>query len=445
MRRSKSVLGKASFSLLLALLTMSLVWLFRARLGPEGKGSPVSGATASPPAPTTPAQEFRAGFLAVAEVRPLDPKEPFSFRAWAPDGKHILARRRAVRYNLATTSGEPLAVQISPTLTITIPAGEWVTLGDLWVISGAEKRQVADLAGEVAWSPEGEFIAYTTPLEAQGPRGGIYVVEMREAMNQGPPPEESHRPGVEPPLRLGKQVAEGDITGKLSWLPGGELVFLRGGYLHAVRPDGSGLRRLNDFHIGSPHYELRPGKYLISPDGERILCLLAIESPQGGNREWIMANLDGSDVRSLTRELAQKGLAVEEGAETYYDFDGWSPDGRRLAFRASIYRPIERTWRTELWVMDSDGSNPHPVFKPDKDFVAARSPTWSPDGQVIAFIISDPSLDPPERLAMVNWDGTGLRRFPLGWDFIEPLRWSPEGLQLAYGSHVVILTFEARP
>ena len=54
----------------------------------------------------------------------------------------------------------------------------------------------------------------------------------------------------------------------------------------------------------------------------------------------------------------------------------WSPDGQRIAFQSS------RDGNYEIYVMDADGSNPHRLTDhPADDW----KPSWSPDGRHIAY------------------------------------------------------------
>ncbi len=94
-------------------------------------------------------------------------------------------------------------------------------------------------------------------------------------------------------------------------------------------------------------------------------------SPDG---QWIAFDLlghiyrmpaDGGDAESLTQE---SGVAVN-----YHP--AYSPDGGHIAFVS------DRKGQYNLWVMNSDGSEPRAVFTDPA--VRVTDPTWTPDGQYI--------------------------------------------------------------
>jgi Tol biopolymer transport system component len=104
-----------------------------------------------------------------------------------------------------------------------------------------------------------------------------------------------------------------------------------------------------------------------SPDGSKIVFL----TNRDGNWELYVMNADGSDVMNLTNS------SVHEWTHASF-----SPDGTKIAF--SRYDNPEMGYN--IFVMDSDGSNVQRLTN-----VSGNEwfPTWSPDGQYIAYTFND--------------------------------------------------------
>lgn len=189
--------------------------------------------------------------------------------------------------------------------------------------------------------------------------------------------------------RLAYSVARGDSTAEL----------------HTMRADGSDSRRIVSEEGSSAR---RP---TWSPDGRRIAFVLEPSVPTSAvpgnvNAIWIVDD-DGANMRRVD----------EIDSDTYTTSPAWSPDGRFLAFvqidsGGSHVRVLDLETEAVVWV----GSGNLPAWSPDGtrlavdtgeavdviDVASARvidrigrpgrrfgEPTWSPDGEWIAFAASD--------------------------------------------------------
>ncbi|MBT8489175.1 MAG: PD40 domain-containing protein, partial [Gemmatimonadetes bacterium] len=100
----------------------------------------------------------------------------------------------------------------------------------------------------------------------------------------------------------------------------------------------------------------------------------------------------------------------------------WSPDGESIAFRS------HRHGKSDIWVMNADGSNQlnltyAAVFIPEEH---NSDPAWSPDGQTLAF---SRGFGLGQGLYKVDRDGSDLRLF-LEWPGVDLMEaaWSDDDL-----------------
>lgn len=107
-----------------------------------------------------------------------------------------------------------------------------------------------------------------------------------------------------------------------------------------------------------------------------------------------------------------------------------SPDGQwvlyTLTSRDMQDEDLEST--THVWRVRVDGSNNHQITRGDKD---ARSPTWSPDGQTIAFLSErGEAPDPTTQVHFIRADGGEAWQVTDHPESVRSFLFSPDGRKL---------------
>jgi Tol biopolymer transport system component len=149
---------------------------------------------------------------------------------------------------------------------------------------------------------------------------------------------------------------------------------------------------------------------------------IAFVSDRTGDADIYVVNTDGSGLRNITADPAEDSSP------------SWSPDGRRLAFKSS------REDRGDIWTVDVRTGAVARVTQGDGH---KSQPAWSPDGQRIAFVLHHPRS--MAVLATIASDGSDQRELtvrtsdhPSMWprpqSFVEPEwpTWSPDGQRIAF-------------
>jgi Tol biopolymer transport system component/imidazolonepropionase-like amidohydrolase len=198
------------------------------------------------------------------------------------------------------------------------------------------------------------------------------------------------------------------------WSPDGETIAFqsyRGGNYHVwtMRPDGCGRRQLT---FGQ-HDDREPQ---FSPDGARI----AFSSDRGGSYDiWVLELRSG--------ELSRRTDSPEEEYPPT-----WSPDGREIAFVAAhrVDAPGHKLGQSSqltarrIDAVDASGRR-RTVISEDEGRIA--SPSWSPDGQRIAYTL----LGTNDAALMISGErvsgGEDVFPFPAQWLSPDALIYTADG------------------
>jgi Tol biopolymer transport system component len=135
------------------------------------------------------------------------------------------------------------------------------------------------------------------------------------------------------------------------------------------------------------------------------------------------SNRDGSYDLWLMKENGKDPLQLtsDPGDE---GFPSWSPDGDRLAFILSNEMDPDADG---IYVMNADGTGRQQLTHADE--LCESSPSWSPNGLQILYAAGDCTED-NESIYIMNSDGRNARKIvdgPAGWP-----DWSPDGRRIVY-------------
>lgn len=235
----------------------------------------------------------------------------------------------------------------------------------------------------------------------------------------------------------GRTHVTGDSShsvGRAAWSPdGGTLAFTRGSEderprVMTARPDGSADRAITS--PGSKSDDRGPAW---SPDGQRV----AFDRTTFG-RDRVAQSLrtvarDGADMRVVYSETSD--YYDEDNPEVALGSPAWSPDGTQMLF--SRGKPYDDGFGSSLYVVPADGSGPPRELVRD-----AEQGAWSPDGARIAFSA------PPGRergpcgtrcrheteIYVANADGGGIAPVTHNPADDESPSWSGDGQRIAFDS-----------
>jgi hypothetical protein len=231
----------------------------------------------------------------------------------------------------------------------------------------------------------------------------------------------------------------------------GQIAFSRDGKIYLANTDGTGLVQLTagpaDFYPswspdGSRIAFYRDGNdggiYVMGADGgSQVQLASAGQSPTWSpDGQWIAFACQVGGAGGICKVPADGDAAtpvVVLASTGYVAFPAWSPDGSLIAF-TSDYMMYDFVYDT--WTMTLDGAEPLLLPRsrelwPSCDEVQAA---WSADGQRMAVSTMCPfdGAD-PSSIAVRNRDGSGLTAITMASWYARPT-WSPDGQIIAFAS-----------
>ena len=361
------------------------------------------------PAPDQPAAQFDNGLIvgqrecqliaidpASNEARELLPslpecavgEHPAAHTAWSADGRYLAYV--VARMCVACFTDFPQEVLDE--------AGAWI-----YDATTDAMRQLAPCperyCEEVDISPDGSLVAFTA-RSGSGPERHALIVS---AVEPGGPsrrielPGWPGRPRFSPDgTRIVTPVAEGP--------PG----------LYAV--DVAAILEAepsHDLELDLLHEAAGVANPAWSPDGDWI-AFEAVASDEVGI--WLI-RADGTDARAVAIDKAQPPSGP-----------AWSPDGTQIAYVRAFSRSGSTPGRLQLWTVGVAGGDPTLVYESECCLRDWKPPTWSPDGEYIAFSFAI-EASANSGLALIRPDGSDLRFIS---DHLEP-DWQPVPLESPAG------------
>jgi Tol biopolymer transport system component len=270
------------------------------------------------------------------------------------------------------------------------------------------------------WSPDGSKVAFVSDFTAKSGHGEKNVFVMQAA-------------GTGDEINLATQITPYTSGAKtisnLAWSPdGSRIAYTRGtnagdDSVWVVNADGTSTFPLE---IGGGGDKQHP---TWSPDSSKIAYAVVKNAPEqifiapstggigqplahgvGHEPNWsptgstiafddYNSGFGYVDLDIVNVDGSGSPLIVTPSPYTEWTFNAWSPDGGRIAYRAT--EPEATVYR----VMNADSSGDHALASPGKG--DARSASWSPDGSRIVYegaLIGDINA---RNLYLVNADGSG--------------------------------------
>jgi Tol biopolymer transport system component len=216
--------------------------------------------------------------------------------------------------------------------------------------------------------------------------------------------------------------------------PVGEIAYQSDEDIWTMNADGSNPSRLT-------HNQAKEDTPAFSPDGKKIAFVKEVEvEAEGGSLSETPPHLVPKVVVMDANGCDQVVLPLPEGE--YAHEPSWSPDGQKIAFWSDPFSPLENC---RLFITNADGSGtPRRLRTPGLSGCILR-PEWSPDGDRIAFEGYGQDGWADIYVMDVSREGATSRPLRLTPDNLQQATepsWSPDGTEIAFVGDQDIYKFD---
>jgi Tol biopolymer transport system component len=271
-------------------------------------------------------------------------------------------------------------------------------------------------ASRPAWSPDGTQIAFSSMITEQDITEGV-----GGKYSEGANSSLSDLYMIHVDSGTVRKLTTGKQTTDPAWAPGSQIVYSsleQSRWELSIIDPGGAHRVLTEGGAGTNR------RAAWSPDGTEIAFL----RDAGGLQARLNAvRPDGTGLR----QLSHLPVDLVDGVQP-----AWSPDGTAIAVSTSLNGHLDIITGNkpgrDIYVVAADGSGEKRLTQSAERGVADRAPTWSPDGNQLAFQTTDRDRASESALYTANADGRCETRVSAvgGWSpEWQPLRGSTISLR----------------
>lgn len=259
----------------------------------------------------------------------------------------------------------------------------WVVNTNDWIeqklVPAGNEPEDLNVTG-IVWSPDGQWLAYTTWQKMKEPEKYGYYEVLGRIRVDGSKKIELFSRSVGFGIGYGTDLTSWSSDGEyiLFWsYPFSASLLADGTSLETIPASGGELREIVSIMLAYP------GFLDISPEGKFLVVTIG-----GGRESWTskgiaLIELSTGDLTHLTDEKISALSPV------------FSPDGKQIAYVAALDVQLlsekeafnAGVSKRQIWIMNSDGSNKRQLTS-DESYYSER-PLWSADGNWILFVRVD--------------------------------------------------------